>query len=118
MAGTRRAERGGTTPRSAGDSEGPDDVQGAVRRGAGGDEAGDGGDVAAGGHEGRLDGPYDAELGTLLRRAAKDARVPLEQGLYAAMLGPSYETPAEIRALRALGAHAVGMSTVAEARWV
>lgn len=65
--------------------------------------------------EGRLDGPYDAELGTLLRRAAKDARVPLEQGIYAAMLGPSYETPAEIRALRALGAHAVGMSTVAEA---
>jgi purine-nucleoside phosphorylase len=59
--------------------------------------------------------PYDRELGELLARAAREVRVPLEHGVYAAMLGPSYETPAEIRALRALGAHAVGMSTVAEA---
>ncbi len=65
--------------------------------------------------EGRRAGPYDAELCELLGRAAREVRVPLERGIYAAMLGPSYETPAEIRALRALGAHAVGMSTVAEA---
>lgn len=65
--------------------------------------------------EGQRASPYDAELGQLLARAAGEARVPLEHGTYAAMLGPAYETPAEIRALRAFGAHAVGMSTVAEA---
>ena len=65
--------------------------------------------------EGGRAGPYDAELCELLGRAAREVRVPLEHGVYAAMLGPSYETPAEVRALRALGAHAVGMSTVAEA---
>lgn len=65
--------------------------------------------------EGARMSPYDTELGELLGRAAREVRVPLEHGVYAAMLGPSYETPAEIRALRALGAHAVGMSTVAEA---
>lgn len=65
--------------------------------------------------EGMRASPYDAELGELLARAAREVRVPLEHGIYAAMLGPAYETPAEIRALRALGANAVGMSTVAEA---
>jgi purine-nucleoside phosphorylase len=65
--------------------------------------------------EGRRASPYDRELGEHLACAAREVRVPLERGVYAAMLGPSYETPAEIRALRALGAHAVGMSTVAEA---
>jgi purine-nucleoside phosphorylase len=40
--------------------------------------------------------------------------VPLPEGVYAAMLGPSYETPAEIRYLRAIGADVVGMSTVLE----
>lgn len=59
--------------------------------------------------------PYDAGLGALLDQAAGEARVRLERGIYAGMLGPSYETPAEIRALRALGAQVVGMSTVAEA---
>lgn len=59
--------------------------------------------------------PYDVELGADLERAARELSVPLERGVYAGLLGPAYETPAEIRALRALGAHAVGMSTVAEA---
>jgi purine-nucleoside phosphorylase len=57
---------------------------------------------------------YDPELGRLCEQAATDAGVPLERGVYAALLGPSYETPAEIRMLAALGADAVGMSTVPE----
>lgn len=57
---------------------------------------------------------YDAELGRLCEQAARETGVALEQGVYAALLGPSYETPAEIRMLRALGADAVGMSTVPE----
>jgi purine-nucleoside phosphorylase len=57
---------------------------------------------------------YDAELGRLCEQAARETGVSLEQGVYAALLGPSYETPAEIRMLRALGADAVGMSTVPE----
>jgi purine-nucleoside phosphorylase len=57
---------------------------------------------------------YDVELGQLCERAARDAGVTLERGVYAALLGPSYETPAEIRMLKLLGADAVGMSTVPE----
>ncbi len=57
---------------------------------------------------------YDVELGQLCERAARDAHVTLERGVYAALLGPSYETPAEIRMLERLGADAVGMSTVPE----
>jgi purine-nucleoside phosphorylase len=57
---------------------------------------------------------YDLELQALAREAARTANVTLREGVYAAMLGPSYETPAEIRMLRALGADAVGMSTVPE----
>jgi purine-nucleoside phosphorylase len=57
---------------------------------------------------------YDAELGQLCERAAREAGVRLERGVYAALLGPSYETPAEIRMLATLGADAVGMSTVPE----
>jgi len=57
---------------------------------------------------------YDLELQGFAREAARQADVTLRQGVYAAMLGPSYETPAEIRMLRALGADAVGMSTVPE----
>lgn len=46
---------------------------------------------------------------------ARELGIPMAQGIYAAMLGPSYETPAEIRYLRAIGADLVGMSTVPEA---
>ena len=58
--------------------------------------------------------PYDPELRGLLREAAVAADVPLAEGVYAAVLGPSYETPAEVRFLRRAGADAVGMSTVPE----
>jgi purine-nucleoside phosphorylase len=58
---------------------------------------------------------YSAELGAALDRGAKERGIALERGVYAGLLGPSYETPAEIRMLRAIGADAVGMSTVAEA---
>jgi purine-nucleoside phosphorylase len=58
---------------------------------------------------------YDVEVAEAARRAASDAAVPLAEGVYAGLLGPSYETPAEIRMLRTLGADAVGMSTVIEA---
>jgi purine-nucleoside phosphorylase len=57
---------------------------------------------------------YDIEVAEAARAAARDAAVSLAEGVYAGLLGPSYETPAEIRMLRALGAHAVGMSTVME----
>jgi purine-nucleoside phosphorylase len=57
---------------------------------------------------------YDAELGRLCEQAARDTGVLLERGVYAGLLGPSYETPAEIRMLATLGADAVGMSTVPE----
>ncbi len=58
---------------------------------------------------------YDRGLRALALDAASSAGVPLQRGVYLATLGPSYETPAEIRAFRALGADAVGMSTVPEA---
>jgi purine-nucleoside phosphorylase len=57
---------------------------------------------------------YDAALGSQMHSAADAARVPLFDGVYGAMLGPSFETPAEIRMLERLGADAVGMSTVPE----
>lgn len=57
---------------------------------------------------------HDPRLLELARAAASDAGVPLREGVYAALLGPTYETPAEIRMLRTLGADAVGMSTVPE----
>jgi purine-nucleoside phosphorylase len=58
---------------------------------------------------------YDRKLRAALARAGKKARVALRHGVYFAGTGPTYETPAEIRAWRALGADAVGMSTVPEA---
>jgi purine-nucleoside phosphorylase len=57
---------------------------------------------------------YDPELGRACEGAAASLGLTLRRGIYAAVLGPSYETPAEIRMLRALGADAVGMSTVPE----
>ena len=58
---------------------------------------------------------YDPKLKALLFRAARRCKMKLRAGVYAAVSGPSYETPAEIRALARLGADAVGMSTVPEA---
>jgi purine-nucleoside phosphorylase len=58
--------------------------------------------------------PYDARLGALLDACAARLGVGLRQGIYAGLAGPSYETPAEIRMLRTLGADLVGMSTVLE----
>lgn len=58
--------------------------------------------------------PYDGELRGLARRVAAEERVALEEGVYAAMLGPSYESKAEIEMLKRIGADAVGMSTVPE----
>ena len=57
---------------------------------------------------------YDPALGALLDQEAARLGQPLKHGVYAAVAGPSYETPAEIRMLRALGADLVGMSTVHE----
>jgi purine-nucleoside phosphorylase len=57
---------------------------------------------------------YDAGLRRLLQRAGKACGVKLRSGVYLAVCGPSYETPAEIRAFGTLGADAVGMSTVPE----
>jgi purine-nucleoside phosphorylase len=54
-------------------------------------------------------------LRELLFRAGKISRLKLQRGVYLAVSGPSYETPAEIRAFAKLGADAVGMSTVPEA---
>jgi len=58
---------------------------------------------------------YDPELIDLLRKAAHDTNATLSDGIYAFTTGPSYETPAEIRAYASMGADAVGMSTVPEA---
>ena len=58
---------------------------------------------------------YDAGLNALLCRAGKFCKLKLRRGVYLAVSGPSYETPAEIRAFARLGADAVGMSTVPEA---
>lgn len=57
---------------------------------------------------------YDPALRELALSCGKELEIPLRQGVYLAYTGPSYETPAEIRAFRVLGADLVGMSTVPE----
>jgi purine-nucleoside phosphorylase len=57
---------------------------------------------------------YDKELRTHAHAAAREANVVLREGVYCALSGPTYETPAEVRMLRNFGADAVGMSTVPE----
>ncbi len=61
-----------------------------------------------------LEDAYDPGLRARLRALAADLGIPLAEGVYCALLGPLFETPAEIRAYRVLGADAVGMSTVPE----
>jgi purine-nucleoside phosphorylase len=58
---------------------------------------------------------YSARLRAIARQVAAELNIELAEGVYAALLGPSFETPAEIRYLRTIGADLAGMSTVAEA---
>jgi purine-nucleoside phosphorylase len=62
-----------------------------------------------------LTSTYDPELQSLVIEEAKAMKIDMRRGVYAALSGPSYETPAEIHMVRTLGADAVGMSTVPEA---
>lgn len=57
---------------------------------------------------------YNKSLIQKALKAAKNLNISLHEGVYAGLLGPTYETPAEVRMLKILGAHAVGMSTVLE----
>ncbi len=58
---------------------------------------------------------YDKGLQDKIRKAARDSGILLKEGIYVQLTGPSFESPAEIRMLRTMGADAVGMSTVVEA---
>jgi purine-nucleoside phosphorylase len=58
--------------------------------------------------------PYDGALRALARGVARERSIALEEGVYVQLLGPSYETPAEVRMAERLGADAVGMSTAVE----
>lgn len=58
---------------------------------------------------------YDRELRTLILKKAEELHIPLQQGVYLQLTGPAYESPAEVRMCRTLGADAVGMSTACEA---
>lgn len=58
---------------------------------------------------------YDKDLQDLLRKAATENDIPMDTGVYVQLTGPSFETPAEIRMIKALGGDLVGMSTVVEA---
>ncbi len=61
-----------------------------------------------------MDDAYNANLRQQILAAAKELNIPLTEGVYLGVSGPSYETPAEIRAYTMLGANAVGMSTIPE----
>lgn len=58
---------------------------------------------------------YNRDLRAIVRDAAKDLEIPLREGVYIQLTGPNYESPAEIRMVRTMGADAVGMSTACEA---
>ena len=58
---------------------------------------------------------YDKDLQDLLFHTAKELDIPLQKGVYIQLTGPNYESPAEVRMCRSLGADAVGMSTACEA---
>lgn len=61
-----------------------------------------------------MENAYDAQWRQELHRAAEQEKIALHEGVYIGVLGPSFETPAEIRAFKTLGADVVGMSTVAD----
>lgn len=58
--------------------------------------------------------PYDRSLGDLARQVAQEQHIALQEGVYVSLSGPSFESPADLRFLRTIGADAVGMSTVPE----
>ena len=58
---------------------------------------------------------YDGDLRTVIRGAAKDLEIPLQEGVYIQLTGPNYESPQEVQMCKILGADAVGMSTACEA---
>jgi purine-nucleoside phosphorylase len=58
---------------------------------------------------------YDRELANLARKVSKENNLKIQEGVYVCLAGPTYETPADLRFLRAVGVDAVGMSTVPEA---
>lgn len=58
---------------------------------------------------------YKKDLIKIAKKSAKETKIKIQKGIYAACTGPSYETPAEIKMLRKIGADAVGMSTAPEA---
>lgn len=57
---------------------------------------------------------YDKDLQEIIRKTAKDLGIPLQEGVYVQLTGPNFETPAEVKMCRTLGADAVGMSTACE----
>ena len=61
-----------------------------------------------------MSAPYDRQLLDILREVARETGIPVQQGVYAGLPGPTYETPAEVRMLRWMGADATGMSTIPE----
>jgi len=61
-----------------------------------------------------IETPYSMELRKLLRLASKSCGIELHEGVYSVVPGPTYETPAEIRGMKSVGADAVGMSTARE----
>lgn len=61
-----------------------------------------------------MSNPYDRELMALARQVAQQKNIAMREGVYAGLSGPSFETPADLRFLRTIGADAVGMSTVPE----
>ncbi len=58
---------------------------------------------------------YDKDLRDLIKTTAEELQIPLQEGVYIQLTGPAYESPAEVRMCRTLGADAVGMSTACEA---
>ena len=62
-----------------------------------------------------MSGVYDKDLQDIIKQAAKDNNIAIKEGVYLQTTGPSFESPAEIRAFKGMGADCVGMSTVVEA---